>query len=216
MLPNRRGHMASYIARRKFLVTLLGGAAAWPLAARAQQAAMPVIGVLAPRSPDTFGEGYRAIRQVLKETGYVEGAIVAIEYRWADNQIDRLPALAADLVRRGVAVIIATGGHPPALAAKSATTTIPIVFVVPEDRARPCRQPRPTRRKPDRRQFLRGRIGSKAAGIPADSGAGGRSCGCARQSCQYYRDRVHSERRGVGCARHRTADAGPQRQHQSR
>src|SRR5262249_59031800 len=135
MLPNRRGHMASYIARRKFLVTLLGGAAAWPLAARAQQAAMPVIGVLAPRSPDTFGEGYRAIRQVLKETGYVEGANVAIEYRWADNQIDRLPALAADLVRRGVGVIIATGGHPPALAAKSATTTIPIVFVVPEDPA---------------------------------------------------------------------------------
>jgi putative tryptophan/tyrosine transport system substrate-binding protein len=124
--------MASYIGRRKFLATL-GGAAAWPLAARAHQPAMPVIGFLNIQSPEGYVEPLRGFRQGLKDAGYVEGENVAIEYRWAENQIDRLPALAAELVRRQATVIAATGGPPSAAAAKAATTKIPVVFIVGED-----------------------------------------------------------------------------------
>src|SRR6187200_3234214 len=113
--------------RRTFMV-LVGAAAGWALDAPAQQKAMPVIGFLSATTPGPTATYVAAFRQGMNETGYVEGQNVAIEYRWADGSYDRLPAMAADLVNRKVDLIVAAGGPAPALAAKSATSTIPIIF----------------------------------------------------------------------------------------
>jgi putative ABC transport system substrate-binding protein len=119
--------------RRDFIKVIAASAASWPLTARAQRPTMPAIGFLSSASPDEYATRLRAFRHGLKESGYVEGQNVAIEYRWAADQYNRLPALAAELIHRQVAVIVAGGGTPAAAAAKAATVTIPIVFAIATD-----------------------------------------------------------------------------------
>jgi len=124
--------MAIPIRRRELVLVLGGIAAAWPLAARAQQPTTPVIGFISGRSPDE-SEAVVAFRQGLAEAGYVEGQNVQIAFRWAEGHYERLPMMAADLARRQVTAILATGGNPPVFAVKAATATIPIVFIIGSD-----------------------------------------------------------------------------------
>ena len=199
--------------RRKF-ITLLGGAAvAWPLAARAQQAAMPVIGFLSPVSLDTVAENLRGFRRGLKDTGYVEGENVAIEYLWAENQLDRLPALAKELVRRRPALIATHSSGT--FAAKAATETIPIVFVVAEDPARVglvASLARPGGNLTGA-NFVSAELVAKRL-EPARAGARSGSRGRAHQPRQRQAGRVHAERGAGGCRRHGAANPGHQCQHQ--
>jgi putative tryptophan/tyrosine transport system substrate-binding protein len=123
------------VKRPEFIALIGGAAVTWPITAHAQQPTMPVVGFLDTTSPDTSADRLRAFREGFKDTGYVEGENVVIEYRWGENQIDRMPTLAAELVRRRVAVI-AAGAPASTFAAKAATTTIPIVFMVAEDPVR--------------------------------------------------------------------------------
>src|SRR5262245_41884924 len=131
--PQPEGHTASHIGRRQFLATLGGTAVAWPLAARAQQPVMPVVGILAVAAPEANAIRLRAFREGLGTAGYVEGQNVKIEYRWAEAHTGRLPELAAGLVRDRVAVLVAAGGTASAVVAKGATRGVPIVFVAGAD-----------------------------------------------------------------------------------
>ena len=156
--------------RRREFITFIGGAAVmWPLAVRAQPSPMPVVGFVSPGSANAFAREVTAFRKGLNETGAIEGQNVTVESHWLEGQYGRLPVLMADLVRRQVAVIATTGSAPAALAAKAATTTIPIVFGVPEDPVQLglVSQPRPAWRQRDRHQFFLLRGNSQTTAPPA-------------------------------------------------
>jgi len=203
--------------RRKF-ITLLGGAVvAWPFPARAQQPTMPVIGYLSSQSADTQTDLVRGFRQGLREIGYIEGENVAVNYRWADNEADRLPALAAELVRRQVAVIAASGG-PASESAAKATTTIPIVFMVAEDPVRLGLVGSLARPGGNLTgvNFFSAELAAKRLEVLRELVPNATRVGLAPQSGRSDDCRVQLARRRSGGARHRAANPSIERQHQRR
>ena len=155
--------------RRRDFIKVIAASAAWPLAARAQQAAMPVVGFLGSRSPDDSANLVAAFRAGLSETGFVESRNVILEFRWAEGHYDRLPMLSADLVAHQVAVIAAPGGIAAGLAARAATTKIPIIFLTGADPIQfgPGQEPQPARWQPHRRGYPYQHAGTEAAGVAA-------------------------------------------------
>ena len=200
--------------RRREFITLLGGAAAWPLAARAQQPVVPVIGYLNASAPDGYADDLRAFRQGCKESGYIEGENVSIDYRWGENQPDRLPVLAADLVRLRVNVIAAASA-PASVAAAKATTTTPIVFLVPEDPVRLGLVSSLSRPGGNATgvNFFAAELAAKRLEFLRDSGAYDEAGGRAAQSGRTDDYRSQPARRGSGSGRHGTANPCLQRQH---
>ena len=162
--------------RRREFITVIGGAAAWPLAARAQQPAVPVVGFLSSRAPEDSKHLVAAFRRGLAEGGFVEGQNVAIEFRWARGQYDLLPAMAAELVSRRVDVLTTAGGEPSALAAKRATSTIPIVFGLGSDPISVGLVESPARRQRHRRHAADAAHGAETVGPAARPRAGGCTC----------------------------------------
>jgi putative tryptophan/tyrosine transport system substrate-binding protein len=218
MTPNRRVTLARCIGRRKLLATLLGGAAAWPLGARAQQAAMPTVGLVTIRSADGSARNAAAFRKGLNETGTTEGQDAMVEYHWLDGHYDRLPAVMADLVHRRVAVIATPGFSAGALAAKAATTTIPIIFGVGEDPVRlglVASLARPgdnaTGIHSVSQEVMAKRLGLLHDLVPKAS----RIAVLINPANQPIAEAMGTRHAG-SCPPHRTADSGPQGQHQPR